>query len=1342
MASGQTGECSVHYFRGVAALCGAAVDQVAQAGLASVPEEWQAQRRRRDGDAGFHVTFLTKGDLQAVATGLREGSLQLPKGQALPNTADLASVAELASRLVAAQPCAFLWVDAGEGRCRDEQGEAAFRVVFWPAGAAARRMLALEPQDFHISLGFRGHDVHGRSKGHSSLLGGVPAAAAVPRLAAAARQLLETTPGREADSQGVEGLCDAALLGARAAGDAQAEQAALRALCLLCGRFARHQECLQHAGQLLELCAEDEVACRSRAFSLMALQRYSEAWPALAVLERISKQMSEGKEGAAVEKWLSSALEKCKSKLGDAATDAGSRLFPGNEDAATEEGDRLFEEDFHGVHSKLKFPSTAHLKNLGAATRDDKVCDATRQRLFCGSGKLVTVEEKVDGANLGISLDSSSQWRMQARSKMVNWKTDTQFAGLEQWLNEHSSTLCEVLERNNDILFGEWCFARHTVKYTRLPGYFLAFDIYDKRQGRFLSRKSFHTRLQRATGPKIPAVPTVCTARTFGSLAEVEALLERQSAFADEFLEGVYLRIDEAATSGAAETFLLDRCKLVRSEFQQAIDDHGTWRGSGRNQLDMDLVMSYAEQSYTSAAHSVCLTMLQEETQAAPSAKSKYPSTPHLPFSPGVNPDDSRLADCAHLLMQEVVVTEKLDGGNCCIKGGQVFARTHAKPATHESFSAVKQLAAGVSHLLGDVELFGENMEAVHSIEYGNLTSFFYAFAARRRGQWLSWDEIVELAELLGVPTVPIVYRGNFTSMEHLQSRLEAWALAPSAVGGRVTPEGFVVRSAGGWPEAAFANNVAKYVRADHIQTDDTWTRSWKKAELGSPIDAAGETGQHCPNPLRQKLLDPRQRHKVNVASLGEVELPRNFSFLLDDVAVSSTPKNARQIAAMGDMGISLVVTLTEEEPLPSAWFQGTSVKNVFVPVANYHPPSVEQTDEILKLIAGVALEGKSAMVHCGGGKGRAGTVAACLMLRYGMECVGEAVKAERDAGSTFASNAQSDDILRSLRDARPGSVETAHQEQFIREYASLLWRRQANTPASSSSAGKAAEQAKQRDKEAERRLRELQKRAPKYVMMAGLAGSGKSTFCKALEASGTWVRANQDDLGRKGCIDLVQRTVPQVRQRKARLVVDRCNLVQGERAEWLDMLGSPAAKEITCVFFDLGAESCKQRAAARQNHPTIRAGGGGRIIDEQAKQLERPKTSEGFGAVEVVRNYQEAAALLRRWGASPMIEEVEEAGPAHARGDHEQAAAPEVTEEEGAAEEQLIPAMFAEWLRTAVAEELGDSEAEALLPALEVILAGAAEDPEATTSAAEVLRDAGAVLCSEKLQARWQMAC
>jgi len=222
--------------------------------------------------------------------------------------------------------------------------------------------------------------------------------------------------------------------------------------------------------------------------------------------------------------------------------------------------------------------------------------------------------------------------------------------------------------------------------------------------------------------------------------------------------------------------------------------------------------------------------------------KANYPKTPHLPFSPGINPDDTRTSDCQKILSREVVITEKLDGGNCCIKADvarqrlQVFGRTHAQPTEHASFSAVKELASCLEYdQLGDVEIFGENMQAIHSIEYGNLTSYFYVFAARRSGDWLSWDETRDLAKRLGLATVPEVFRGALSERD-LQCCLEQWQMDPSALDAQKTPEGFVVRHAAGIPGGSFAECIGKFVRENHIQTDESWKRTWKKACLGEEM--------------------------------------------------------------------------------------------------------------------------------------------------------------------------------------------------------------------------------------------------------------------------------------------------------------------------------------------------------------------------------------------------------------------------------------------------------------------------------------------------------------------------
>ena len=81
--------------------------------------------------------------------------------------------------------------------------------------------------------------------------------------------------------------------------------------------------------------------------------------------------------------------------------------------------------------------------------------------------------------------------------------------------------------------------------------------------------------------------------------------------------------------------------------------------------------------------------------------------------------------------------------------------------ASHPSFGPIKELASQLCYNMPDnIQLFGENMFGVHSIEYDGLTSFFYVFAGLRDGaQWMGWEELCGLARDLDLPTVPVLAR-------------------------------------------------------------------------------------------------------------------------------------------------------------------------------------------------------------------------------------------------------------------------------------------------------------------------------------------------------------------------------------------------------------------------------------------------------------------------------------------------------------------------------------------------------------------------------------------------------
>lgn len=238
-----------------------------------------------------------------------------------------------------------------------------------------------------------------------------------------------------------------------------------------------------------------------------------------------------------------------------------------------------------------KFPRTRHVLDAGghAVTRDDLLMDPADAARFCDGRTVVTAEEKVDGSNLGFSLTSSYEVRAQNRAHYVTSATHTQFRALDAWLDANSWALCQLLAPEDEILFGEWMYAKHSIQYTRLPGYFIAFDIYSKRTNSFASRARFRERM---AGLDIPVVRTIAE-RAFSSLAELLALLEEQSAYRDGFVEGAYLRIDSSPTEEASSSNtgssshgrLELRGKIVRPDFVQGIAEHWQSQLLVRNSL-------------------------------------------------------------------------------------------------------------------------------------------------------------------------------------------------------------------------------------------------------------------------------------------------------------------------------------------------------------------------------------------------------------------------------------------------------------------------------------------------------------------------------------------------------------------------------------------------------------------------------------------------------------------------------------------------------------------------------------------------------------------------------------
>jgi hypothetical protein len=202
----------------------------------------------------------------------------------------------------------------------------------------------------------------------------------------------------------------------------------------------------------------------------------------------------------------------------------------------------------------------------------------------------------------------------------------------------------------------------------------------------------------------------------------------------------------------------------------------------------------------------------------------KYPRSLHLPWSPGGTSDDKRLRGVDALVGVELIVTEKCDGSNLAYTRERVFSRSHSGPPAHASFDLAKATHGRVRHLLSaGLSVFCEYCFAVHSIVYDALPDPSLVFGVRddARGLWWAWDAVEAQAAELGLPTVPVLFRGRVGSERALRELTESLAAAPSAFGG--PREGVVVRPALAFHDAAFGRSLGKWVRAGHVQTDEHW---------------------------------------------------------------------------------------------------------------------------------------------------------------------------------------------------------------------------------------------------------------------------------------------------------------------------------------------------------------------------------------------------------------------------------------------------------------------------------------------------------------------------------------
>lgn len=238
----------------------------------------------------------------------------------------------------------------------------------------------------------------------------------------------------------------------------------------------------------------------------------------------------------------------------------------------------------------LKYPRTRHLAGSKEQAGDEDMVCVSFEEI---AGKYLVLEEKVDGANCGISFTADGKMLLQSRGHYLNGGYgERQFDLFKVWAGCFQEQLSRLLS-DRFILYGEWLYAKHTVFYDRLPHYFMEFDIYDREAGKFYSTKKRREFL--AAAPFIRSV-RVLAQGYYQSVAEiagwigkslfisenreenfsiqcqkggVNAELARSQTDLSGIMEGIYIKVEDG-------DYVINRLKYVRGSFLNTILDSET----------------------------------------------------------------------------------------------------------------------------------------------------------------------------------------------------------------------------------------------------------------------------------------------------------------------------------------------------------------------------------------------------------------------------------------------------------------------------------------------------------------------------------------------------------------------------------------------------------------------------------------------------------------------------------------------------------------------------------------------------------------------------------------------
>lgn len=211
-----------------------------------------------------------------------------------------------------------------------------------------------------------------------------------------------------------------------------------------------------------------------------------------------------------------------------------------------------------------KYPRTFHLPFSPGATNDDKRLTSVQDLI----GKPLVVTEKADGSNVCME---SKECFARSHSKGARHESFDAFKAAHAGIKH--------LIPSGTQFFGEWLYAKHSLPYTGLPGYFLLFGVRDLATSTWASWSTVEYWAKQLAVPTVPVLDKgIFLAR------EIEALgkrVQEPSLLGAPEKEGFVVRW---ASSFHDQDFSRAVAKFVRKGHVQTAD-HWTTQTIVRNGL-------------------------------------------------------------------------------------------------------------------------------------------------------------------------------------------------------------------------------------------------------------------------------------------------------------------------------------------------------------------------------------------------------------------------------------------------------------------------------------------------------------------------------------------------------------------------------------------------------------------------------------------------------------------------------------------------------------------------------------------------------------------------------------